>query len=196
MKLILNDGRALENVDQRLDAYFRRWLDSYRKYDAVHPREPDSITREDGDLANQLVARMAPSFWKPLIGQSIAEIGRDWDLFYMTDSEWANSRRITVRVLGPLLKYRGIAIARLTKGLHRKRPTFIPICDAFVRTILNVPGDKDISVLIRCMEEQRNIGRRNLDVLSSLRQMLISNNRDMTELKILDALLWAEVKGN
>ena len=196
MKLILNDGRALENVEQRLHVYFERWLHFYYSYDAVQPDEPDIITTQDGDLANRLVARMSLGVWQPLVGRSIAPIAKDWDLLRSTDRDWTYQKQVTARVLEPLLRNRGIAVARLTKGLHRKRPFFIPICDAFVRQILNVPGDKDISVLIRCMDEQRHIGRRNLGVLSSLREILISNNRDMTELKILDALLWGEVREN
>ena len=196
MKLALHDGVVLKNVEEKLEVYFERWLHYYHSYDAVTPEHPDIITKQDGNIANRLVARTSLKVWGPLIGKSIAPIGRGWDLLRVTDSDWAHQKLVTATVLGPLLQNRGIAVANLTKGLHWKRPSFIPICDALVRTILNVPGDKDISVLIRCMDIQRNIGMRNIHVLSSLRQTLISRNQDLTELRILDALLWAEVREN
>ncbi len=196
MNIVLHNGRVLENAEQRLDDYFARWLHYYYSYDAVASEQPDVISEQDGHLANRLMARMSLRVWQPLVGRSIEPIGKDWDLFRVPDRDWTHQKQVTAHVLGPMLQSHGIAVANLTKGLHRKKPAFLPICDSFVRDILNVPGEKDVSVLLQCMEKLKDIGHRNFPILHHLRQGLISRGRDLTELRILDALLWAEVRNN
>ncbi len=165
----------------------------FGKFDQLQPDDFDCITEKDGQIANKLGARVKPEIWKKLCGQSIAPIKHDWDLIQMSDDQYKDSREITTCTLKQLPVIPGLAAARLTKGLHRKRPNYIPVCDSRVLKYLCLQRAKDTSsVIINCMDSVRSIGLENRDVLKVLQDWLAAKGCHKTSLRILDILMWSE----
>ena len=114
------------------------------------------------------------------------------DLIEMSDSEWvagscADRVRHAMTVLnGP---YRRAAV--VTKLLHIKLPSLIPICDSYVSATMGMrAGDAEsTSLLILAIRET---GRANLDVLREVASRLQSIGVDRPLVRILDVLLWFE----
>ena len=57
------------------------------------PSDPDQITDEDRQIANQIAARISAETWARIVGQSIAQIG-DWDLLNMSNFEWESRIKV------------------------------------------------------------------------------------------------------
>ncbi|HEV8053367.1 MAG TPA: DUF6308 family protein, partial [Candidatus Limnocylindrales bacterium] len=87
--------------------------------------------------------------------------------------------------------HRGHAV--ITKMLHLKRPSLVPVLDSLVIDQLGGRGKSVEQVL----EHLRSVGRSNLDALRQIQTHLVSltgyDQRpiDRTTVRILDALLWS-----
>jgi len=134
---------------------------------------------------------MSAKTWAAVTGESIAQIG-DWDLMEMADLDWQNCREIVHEVLGRLLRYRGIGVARLTKALHRKRPKLIPVCDSVILEALGVKAVNKADRITACMDRFRITGREQLSELKDLRVRSRQLGCEMTEMRILELLYWVE----
>jgi DNA-directed RNA polymerase subunit RPC12/RpoP len=181
---------AWEHSHRDLIYYLNRF-NRFPAYDSMMPSDPDQITDEDRRIANQLAARMSAEIWAQIVGQSIEKIG-DWDLLNMSDSEWQNRKKVIYQVLGVLVEYPGIGIARLTKALHRKRPRLIPVCDSVVLNALGVATGNKADRIIACMDGLRIVGRKQLSRLHELRKLSKQLGAEMTELRILELLYWVQ----
>lgn len=186
--LLLNNGKVLHQPDKEMFYYLCRF-GRYPKYDEVQPSDLDTVSDQDRELANKMAARMGKEVWKPLIGVSIARIKTEWDLLRMKDHEWLSCSGETKEVLQPLFLPR-INVARLTKALHRKRPSFIPVCDSILVQQLNMVADTQADLLIQCMTKLRQVGQANISALTTLRGILIVKAINVTELRILEFLYW------
>ena len=171
--------------------YYLKRFGRSSKYDGVNPDKIDEITDQDRTLANQIAARIGEKVWHPLVHKPITEIGR-WDLLCMSDLDWQARRSVIRSKLAVLLGCPGIGVARLTKALHRKRPDLIPICDRVLCKALTILQHNKADKIIECMEKLRQVGQRNLDALSKLRELTRNKGTELTELRILEILHWVE----
>lgn len=190
--LIFPDGRNIVHAERKIVYYLDRFR-TYPRYDAVVPSSVNIITADDRHIANQLAARRGESLWEPLVGRSIESISEKWDLLRMSDQAWEDARSVTRDVLSPLLAVGGIRVASLTKALHRKRPKFIPVCDAILLSIFGVEIDtKQAESALELMNELRQVGLLNTGVLERLAAETLRMASPLSELRILDALCWVE----
>ena len=92
---------------------------------------------------------------------------------------------------------RGIGFSKITKALHRKRPALIPMLDSVVQAYLTRDdplmrssgsfGER-ATALVR--SSKRDLDRNRL-ALRELRQELASRAYELTEVRILDILIWS-----
>jgi hypothetical protein len=90
---------------------------------------------------------------------------------------------------------RGVGLSKATKALHRKRPALIPMLDSVVQKYL-ADDDPGAQALFadRALELVRGYKSdldRNQVALSSL-QREIGRDRKLSEVRILDLLIWAD----
>ena len=90
---------------------------------------------------------------------------------------------------------RGVGFAKTTKALHKKRPALIPMLDSVVQAYL---VDDDLGVHTPFAERALGFVRgykRDLDAnrvaLRSLRRELAARDYAVTEVRILDVLIWS-----
>jgi hypothetical protein len=86
----------------------------------------------------------------------------------------------------------------MTKALHRKRPALIPMLDSFVQSYLTCGDGRTRSpgsfgeravALVRSYKEDLD---RNWSVLQEIQQELASRTHRLTEVRILDLLIWSQ----
>lgn len=98
------------------------------------------------------------------------------------------------RLCGGFADVKGVGFAKMTKTLHWKRPALIPILDSVVQDYLadDDPGagvaysDRALA-LVRGY--QRDVAR-NHGVLGAAREELAAHGYRLTEVRILDLLIW------
>jgi hypothetical protein len=89
----------------------------------------------------------------------------------------------------------GVGFSKMTKALHRKRPALIPMLDSVVQRYLadDDPGtgtafpDRAIA-LVRGYKRDLD---RNLPALREVQRELARRNHPLTEVRILDLLIWS-----
>jgi len=87
---------------------------------------------------------------------------------------------------------RGFGFSKLTKTLHPKRPALIPMLDSFVQAYLqgDDPGgsfSERATALVRSYKVDLD---RNRAALRETRRELAARGHDLTEVRILDILIW------
>jgi hypothetical protein len=92
---------------------------------------------------------------------------------------------------------RGVGFAKATKALHKKRPALIPILDSVVQGYL-VDDDPGVHAPFgeRALGFVRGYKRdldRNRAALRTVRRELARHGHELTEVRILDALIWSAV---
>jgi hypothetical protein len=90
---------------------------------------------------------------------------------------------------------RGVGFSKMTKALHQKRPALIPILDSVVRTYLE---DDDLGAQAPFGERALGLVRgykrdldRNRAAVRAVRQELARRSYGLTEVRILDLLIWS-----
>jgi hypothetical protein len=90
---------------------------------------------------------------------------------------------------------RGVGFSKVTKTLHAKRPALIPILDSVVQTYLqddhlgaHAPFGERALALVRGFEHELALNRA---VLRTLRRDLARRGHELTEVRILDLLIWS-----
>jgi hypothetical protein len=89
----------------------------------------------------------------------------------------------------------GIGFAKMTKALHPKRPALIPLLDSAVRKYLE---DDDLGARALFGERAVELVRgyksdldRNQPALRAIREELARRGHRLTEVRILDLLIWS-----
>ena len=87
----------------------------------------------------------------------------------------------------------GIGFSKMTKALYRKRPALIPILDSVVEVYLADDGatgsfGERATALVRSYK--RDVDR-NRSALRELRRELAVRGHELTEVRILDILIWS-----
>jgi Family of unknown function (DUF6308) len=90
---------------------------------------------------------------------------------------------------------RGVGLSKMTKALHPKRPALIPMLDSVVQTYLAVddpgtraPFGERALALVRGYKRDLD---RNQAALEATRRELAGAGNDLTEVRILDLLIWS-----
>jgi len=92
---------------------------------------------------------------------------------------------------------RGVGCSKMTKALYMKRPALIPILDSVVQTYLETdePGTRSPGSFgeraIELVESYKRDLDRNRSVLDEVRRELASRRYGLTEVRILDLVIWS-----
>lgn len=99
------------------------------------------------------------------------------------------------RLFAAFADIRGIGLAKVTKAVHRKRPALIPILDSVVQTYLvaddlgpRVPFGERALGLVRGYKRDLD---RNAPALRAVRRELSRRGYTVTDVRILDLLVWS-----
>jgi len=102
-----------------------------------------------------------------------------------------------MRLFDAFADIRGVGFSKMTKALHRKRPALIPMLDSVVQAYLtrNDPGmlssgsfGERATALVRSYKRDLDRNRSELHVLQ---RELASRTYRLTEVRILDLLIWS-----
>jgi hypothetical protein len=90
---------------------------------------------------------------------------------------------------------RGVGFSKMTKALHPKRPALIPMLDSVVQRYLEdddlgaqAPFGERALALVRGYKHDLD---RNRTAVRAVRQKLARRSYDVTEVRILDLLIWS-----
>jgi hypothetical protein len=94
---------------------------------------------------------------------------------------------------------RGVGFSKMTKALHPKRPALIPMLDSIVEKYLEdddpgsqAPFGERAIALVRGYKRDLDLNRA---AVSTLRNELARRNHALTEVRILDLLIWSVQAG-
>jgi hypothetical protein len=194
--IILRGGVDLENpLELALE-----FLAAYSRYEAYGSSRAASFDESDLRLANRGGARISAAEIAAIlerrgeIERALRRIHPDASLADATSSiPW-----IPLTLLfNAFADIRGIGFSKMTKALHRKRPALIPMLDSVVQTYLtrDDPGMRSAgsfgeraTALVRSYKGDLD---RNRSVLREIQRELASREYRLTEVRILDLLIWS-----
>ena len=167
-------------------------------FDTADASGPASFGEPDLRLANRGGARISATEIAAIldrqseIERSLRKIAEDASLAgAATSVPWPAMKKL----FDAFADLRGVGCSKMTKALHRKRPALIPMLDSVVQKYLeeddpgvHAPfGDRALA-LVRGY-------RRDLDVnrapLRAVRRELATRGRELSEVRILDLLIWS-----
>ena len=101
------------------------------------------------------------------------------------------------RLLEAFSGIKGVGFSKMTKALHPKRPALIPILDSVVQQYLGTPSAESFgeraTELVRRYRQDLD---RNRFVLDELKRELAGRGYALTEVRILDVLIWSASSTN
>ena len=196
--VILRDGVEIEDPI----AIVLGFLAAYGSFGGGEASEPASFGESDLRLANRGGARIS--------GVQIAEIlerRRTVERALLEIAPEATLAGAALAVPWPVLRQlfdafadiRGVGFSKMTKALHPKRPALIPILDSVVQKYL-VDDDPGAQAPFgeRALELVRGYKRdldRNRVALRALRRSLAKRGHGLTDVRILDLLIWSVGSG-
>ncbi len=194
--IILRSGVEVENPLELALGF----LEAYSGYEAYDSAGPESFDESDLRLANRGGARISAVEIAAIlerrgeIERALRNIHADASLADATSSiPWVP----LTRLFDAFADIRGIGFSKMTKALHRKRPALIPMLDSVVQAYLT--GDdpdtgssgsfgERATALVRSYKRDLD---RNRSVLHELQRELGSREYRLTEVRILDLLIWS-----
>ena len=176
------------------------FLEGYSSYDAGEPADPMSFGERDLRLANRGGARIAAAEIESILARQ-EEIEAALGVIRPGASLAAPVRSVPWRPLSRLFDafagIRGVGLSKTTKALHPKRPALVPLLDSVVQTYLlseAPPAPLPDSFAARGTALVRAY-KRDLDVnraaLQELRRELARRGHRLTEVRILDLVIWS-----
>jgi Family of unknown function (DUF6308) len=119
------------------------------------------------------------------------------DIVQAEEKDWvtANGDALLSQAIAACI-HPGIGLASATKVLHLKRPYLVPILDRFVAEMMgvNLPDNPSVTQRVaigqRLAAAIRREGRRNIQVLRSIREELAAEGIERTLIRIFDGILW------
>jgi hypothetical protein len=129
---------------------------------------------------------------RPAIERALRAIPRSASLARAASSvPWLPLRRL----FDTFADIRGVGVSKMTKTLHPKRPALVPMLDSVVRTHLQ---DDDLGAAAEFGERALALVRgykrdleRNSAAVGAVRRELAARGYDVTEVRILDLLIWS-----
>ena len=194
--IILRSGVEVENpLELALE-----FLASYSSFDAYNSSGPESFDEGDLRLANRGGARISAAEIAAIlerrgeIERALRKIHPGASLADATSSvPWIP----LTRLFDAFADIRGVGFSKMTKALHRKRPALIPMLDSVVQAYLTRNDLETRSsesfgaratVLVRSYKLDLD---RNHSVLREIQRELASREHRLTEVRILDLLIWS-----
>jgi hypothetical protein len=188
-------GIALRNgveVDDPLGVALD-FLEKYPAYDSGGPSRPKSFDESDLRHANRGGARISAAEQAAILGRrdqiELALTQIDPDASLMEAVPWA----ALTRLFEAFAEIRGVGFSKMTKALHPKRPALIPMLDSVVQSYLAIDAPPasfagHANALVRSYKRDLD---RNRAALRSIRRELASRGHEVTEVRILDLLVWS-----
>jgi hypothetical protein len=192
--IVLRGGVQVENpLELALE-----FLAGSSSWDVSEASGPTSFDERDLRLANRGGARISAAeiaavlARRAQIERALHEIQPAVSLGDATSSiPWIP----LTRLFDSFADIRGLGFSKMTKALHRKRPALIPILDSVVHTYLKAddPGTRGsfgarAAALVRSYKRDLD---RNRSALQKLQRELESREHRLSELRILDLLIWS-----
>jgi Family of unknown function (DUF6308) len=197
MKTVLLRGGG--RVESPLDVVLG-FLEAYSSYDGSDSSGPTSFDESDLRRANRGGARISAAEIAAIlerrgeIERALRKVDPDASLAGPTSSiPWIPLTRLFDAFGG----IRGIGFSKMTKALHAKRPALIPMLDSIVQAYLTTddrgtrpsgPFGERATQLVHRYKDDLD---RNRAALHEIRRALASRERQLTEVRILDALIWS-----
>jgi hypothetical protein len=194
--MVLRGGLEVENP---LEVVIR-FLEAYSTLEVGEPSASASFDEGDLRRANRGGARISAAEIGAIlerrrdIERALREIPPDASLTARTGSiPWLPLSRL----FDGFADIRGVGFSKMTKALHPKRPALIPMLDRFVQEYLeradppaNVAGPfgERAAALVRSYKVDLD---RNRSALRGLRRELAARGYRVTEVRILDMLIWS-----
>ena len=176
------------------------FLTAYSGYEAGDSAGRASFDESDLRLANRGGARISAVEMAAIlerrgeIERALRKVQLDASLADATSSiPWIP----LTRLFDAFADIRGVGFSKMTKALHRKRPALIPMLDSVVQAYLtrDDPGTPSVgsfgeraTALVRSYK--RDVDR-NRSVLQEVKGELASRTYRLTEVRILDLLIWS-----
>jgi hypothetical protein len=176
------------------------FLEAYSSYDAEEASGPGSFDESDLRLANRGGARISAAEIGTIlerreeIERALREIHPESSLAAATSSiAWLPLTRL-FDAFGDI---RGVGFSKMTKALHKKRPALIPMLDSVVQEYLTSDDPEAASggtfgeratALVRSYKRDLD---RNRSALRQIQRELASRDHRVTEVRILDLLIWS-----
>ena len=194
--IILRGGIEVENP---LDVALQ-FLQAYSGYEAGDSSRPDSFDERDLRLANRGGARISAAEIAAILERrreidgSLRRIGPGESL---TDTASSIPWIALTQLFDAFANIRGVGFSKMTKALHRKRPALIPMLDSVVQEYLTKDDPVTSSsesfgaratALVRSYKRDLD---RNRSALDELKRKLASRDYRLTEVRILDLLIWS-----
>jgi Family of unknown function (DUF6308) len=165
------------------------------KLEASAPSQPASFGESDLRYANRDGARISAAQIEAIlerrraIQRALRAIPPDASLLGRS-VPWAELRGL----FDGFAEVKGVGLSKMTKTLHRKRPALIPILDSVVQGYLAAddPGSQAVfgeRALALVRGYKRDLDR-NRAALQTLRRQLANRGHRLTEVRILDLVIW------
>jgi hypothetical protein len=180
------------------------FLEAYPGYEGHDSAGPVSFDERDLRLANRGGARISAAEIAAIlerrgeIERALRKVRPDASLADATSSiPWIP----LTRLFDAFTDIRGIGFSKMTKALHRKRPALIPMLDSVVQAYLtrDDPGTgssgsfgEHATALVRSYKRDLD---RNRSALEEIQQELESREYRLTDVRILDLLIWSVAAG-
>ena len=176
------------------------FLGPHSSYDADGSPQSASFAEADLRLANRGGARISAAQIaatlerRGRIERALREIGPDVSLAgSMRAIPWVP----LTGLFDAFAEIDGIGFSKMTKALHRKRPALIPILDSVVQSYL-ATEEADLRSIDSFGERASALTRsykrdldRNRRALKQVRRELARRGYELTEVRILDILVWS-----
>jgi Family of unknown function (DUF6308) len=176
------------------------FLAAYSHHETDDPSRPASFDESDLRLANRGGARISAAEIAAIlerrgeIERALHKIPSDASLADATSSvPWIP----LTRLFDAFADIRGVGFSKMTKALHPKRRALIPMLDSVVQAYLtgDDPGPRAsgsfgdrATALVRSYKQDLD---RNQQVLHEVQRELASRTYRITEVRILDLLIWS-----
>jgi uncharacterized protein DUF6308 len=174
------------------------FLEEQWAYDVSEASEPTSFGEPDLRLANRGGARISAAEIAAIlerrgrIERALRAIGPDASLTAAVSAvPWLPLRRL----FDAFADIRGVGFSKMTKALHRKRPALIPMLDSVVQSYLDdddpgpqAPFGERGLALVRGYKRDLD---RNRTALRAVRRELARRDYFLTDVRILDLLIWS-----
>jgi hypothetical protein len=176
------------------------FLQAYARPETADPSRPVTFDERDLRLANRGGARISAVEIAAIlerrreIERALREIEPDASLTKLASSlPWTP----LTRLFDAFADIRGVGFSKMTKALHQKRPALIPMLDSVVQAYLtrsgvevSTPGSfgQAATALVRSYKQDVD---RNLSALRELQGQLASRGYELTEVRLLDVLIWS-----
>jgi len=174
------------------------FLDARWAFNTAGASGPASFGEPDLRLANRGGARISAAEIAAILGRGDA-IQRALRLIAPDASLTGAATSVPLLPLRQLFDafadLRGVGFSKMTKALHRKRPALIPMLDSVVQKYLE---DDDLGA--HAPFGERGLGlvrgyKRDLDLnrapLRAVRRELAKRSRELSDVRILDLLIWS-----